>query len=108
MPKNPQKATPGNEKLRGTQNMQMLVVFLYMCNEKSEKEIKKTISFKSLLGVLLWCSRLRIQHCLCSSWSSIPGLGQWVKDLALPQLWHRSQLWFGFDSWGFHMLQVQP
>ena len=24
--------------------------------------------------------------------ASIPGLGQWVKDLALPQLWCRSQM----------------
>lgn len=29
----------------------------------------------------------------------IPGLVQWVKDLVLPQLWHRSQLWLGFDPW---------
>ena len=27
----------------------------------------------------------------------IPGLAQWVKDLASPQLWHRSQLWLGFN-----------
>ena len=28
---------------------------------------------------------------------SIPRLAQWVKDLALPQLQHRSQLWLGSD-----------
>ena len=22
-----------------------------------------------------------------------------LKDLVLPQLWHASQLWLGFDSW---------
>ena len=35
---------------------------------------------------------------------SIPGLAQWVKDLALLLLWH------GFDSWpgNFHMPPVQP
>ena len=29
-----------------------------------------------------------------------------LKDLALPQLWHRSQLWLGFSFWpgNFHML----
>ena len=27
----------------------------------------------------------------------IPSPVQWVKDLALLQLWHRSQLQFGFD-----------
>ena len=25
--------------------------------------------------------------------------GAVVKDLVLPQLWHRSQLWLGSDSW---------
>ena len=25
----------------------------------------------------------------------IPGLTQWVKDLALPELWCRSQMWLG-------------
>lgn len=35
---------------------------------------------------------------------------QWVKDLALPQLCHRLQLWLRFDPWprNFHMLWVQP
>ena len=28
---------------------------------------------------------------------SIPSLAQWVKDLALPQLQHRLQLWFRSD-----------
>ena len=30
---------------------------------------------------------------------SIPGLIQWVKDLALSLLWLRLLLWHGFDPW---------
>ena len=30
---------------------------------------------------------------------SIPSLAQWVKDLALLQLWLRSHLWLGSDPW---------
>ena len=30
---------------------------------------------------------------------SIPSLVQWVKDPALPQLWHKSQPWPGFNPW---------
>ena len=35
---------------------------------------------------------------------------QWVKDLVFPELWHKSQLWLGFDPCprNFHMLWVQP
>ena len=29
----------------------------------------------------------------------IPSLAQWVKDLALPQLWRRSELWLRSDPW---------
>ena len=48
---------------------------------------KRCIAF---LGFLLWHSRLRIQHCLCGSLGSIPGLAQWVKDPMLLQPWHMS------------------
>ena len=36
-------------------------------------------------------------------------MAQGLKDLALPQLWGRSQLWFKFDPrpGNFYMLQVQ-
>ena len=38
----------------------------------------------------------------------IPGLARWVKDLALLQLCHRSQLQLRFDPWpvNFQMLRV--
>ena len=37
-------------------------------------------------------------------------VAQSVKNLALPQLWHRSQLQLRFDPWpgNFHMLRMQP
>ena len=40
--------------------------------------------------------------------SLIPGLYQWVKDLALPQLWQRLQLWLEFHPWlgNVHVLWV--
>lgn len=31
----------------------------------------------------------------CWDEGSVPGLAHWVKDLALLQVWHRSQLWLG-------------
>ena len=39
----------------------------------------------------------------------MPGPEQWVKDLALLQLWLRLKLWLGFDTWrkNFIMLQMQ-
>ena len=30
---------------------------------------------------------------------SVPGQAQWVKDPALPQLQHASQLWLGSNPW---------
>ena len=35
---------------------------------------------------------------------------QWVKDLALPQLWYRWHPWLGFDPWprNFHLPWVCP
>ena len=37
--------------------------------------------------------------CLCGFAGSIPGLVQWIKDLVLPLLWHRLQMWLGFSPW---------
>ena len=51
---------------------------------------------------LLW---INDPTCLCGGIGSIPSLAQGVKDLALQQLWCRSQLRLGFDCWpgNFHM-----
>ena len=66
--------------------------------------------FKEMLGVsavVLWVNDLA---CLCGGAGSIPRLVQWVKDLALLQLWHRLQLWLGFSPWpeNFQMLWRWP
>ena len=37
-------------------------------------------------------SGLRTQHCLCEDVGLIPGLVQWVKDLALPQAAYTLQM----------------
>ena len=46
--------------------------------------------------------------CLCGGVGLISSLMQGVKDLVLLLLWHRLQLWHGFDPWpgNFHVLQV--
>ena len=40
----------------------------------------------------------------------LPSLEQWVKNLALLQLWCKSQLWLKFNPWprNFHMLWMWP
>ena len=46
--------------------------------------------------------------CLCGGASLIPSPAQWVKDLALLQLWRQLQLQLGIQSLGqeLHMPQV--
>lgn len=66
------------------------------------RKIKNNVEFPLWLsGLMIWC-------CLCGGVGSVPGLVQWVKDLAFLQLWQRSQLRFGFNPWpgNYHMLQV--
>ena len=55
--------------------------------------------------LLLWHSGLRTWYCLCGSTGLTPGQAQQLKDVELPQLWHRSQLWLRFNPWtkNFHM-----
>ena len=45
--------------------------------------------------------------CLCGGTGSNPSPAQWVKHLALLQVWCRLHLWLRFDPWrrNFHMLQ---
>ena len=58
-------------------------------------------------GFPLWRSGLRTRCCLCWAEGLLPGPTQWVKDLALLQLWCRSQLWLRIHPWpgNFQMLQ---
>ena len=55
--------------------------------ESEEKSFqKKTVKVcDSLWEFLLWLSRSRSRHNVCEDPGSIPGLSQWVKDLALRQ-----------------------
>ena len=41
----------------------------------------------------LWLSELRTRHSISEVAGSIPGLTQWVKDLGLPGVQHRSKIW---------------
>ena len=59
-----------------------------------------------MLGVPIMVQWLSFQHFLCGSIGSNPGLVQWVKNLVLPQLWHRSQLWLGFETWPGNLLMT--
>ena len=47
--------------------------------------------------------------CLKILHGGVPTVVQWLKDLALPQLWYRSPLQLRFDPWpeNFHMAWVQ-
>ena len=64
-----------------------------------------SVNVKMLMEFPLWCSRLRIQHCLHSNLGHCRGSGLipcpmlWVKGWALLQLWHRLQLQLGINPW---------
>ena len=45
----------------------------------------------------LWLSGLMTWCCLSEDVNSIPDLTQWVKNPALPQLWHMWQTWLEFS-----------
>ena len=75
----------------------------------SYKKIARTIG-KTKPGVPAMAQWVNALAHLCSAVGSIPGQAQCIKNLALPQLWHRSQMQFGFNPWSgnFHMPRVQP
>ena len=61
------------------------------CNSKF---LTSKLFIKCLMGEFpLWLSGLRTQ--LEEDADLIPGLAQWFKDLALPQLQHKWQIWLG-------------
>ena len=45
------------------------------------------------------CGTVGSQHLGSAGTMVRSHLAQWVKNVALPQLWLRSQLWFGSDPW---------
>ena len=61
-----------------------IYIYIYVNNNQNWKN--KTSKQKNLLlGVPLWLSGLRTQYSVYEGASSVPGLIQWVKDLALLQ-----------------------
>lgn len=54
------------------------------------------ILYKDIQEFLLWCGGI---SGVSSSWDLVQFWTQWVKDSALQQLWHRSQLWLIYDPW---------
>ena len=56
----------------------------------------KNIKKLGVFTVAQWVNNLA---CLCDGKGLIPCLVHQVKDPELLQLWHRPQLWLGFDPW---------
>ena len=89
-------------------------------DNENEKYLKwmTIISLKLYMHFCRWRTRATLRstfmvfnvHSLKMRKAGIPTVAQQVKDLAVPQLWHRSQLRIRFDPWprNFHMSWVQP
>ena len=56
-------------------------IYIYTLQRlRGSKEI--FVAEEACVEFLLWLIRLRTRRCFCEDVSSIPGLSQWVKDLA--------------------------
>lgn len=87
-----------------------LIQLHFFC--KSPHVKNTNISVMGISTVVQWVKKLHWLQSLqglSGGSGSFPGPVQWVKDLALPQLWCRLQLWLGFSPWprNVHMPQVQ-
>ena len=78
-----------------------------LVHEHETQDVKIRKGNEEVPAVVLWVNDPTHLHGVAGS---IPSPAQWVMDLALLQLWHRSQTGRGFSPWpgNYHVLWVQP